>query len=151
MLDLSTYFQFRSFFCYVSVAHPSNALCLAEALNNQSSIFLGGNHEKRARSLCSCAWFRSDSGFHGFQAGFTAVKRRDPLASFGSFSHSWSLSGKQAGRYVDLGNTIDFKLGTLLATSPDTSLRFAFEISRTGEAELSGRKLAGVQPSCCLS
>ncbi|HEX7226458.1 MAG TPA: hypothetical protein VF353_01685 [Candidatus Binatia bacterium] len=62
------------------------------------------------------------SGFHGIQAGLTAVKRRDPLAFFGSVSHNWSLSGRQAGNDVDRGDTVALRLGTLLATSPDTSL-----------------------------
>jgi hypothetical protein len=82
-------------------------------------------------------------GFHGIQAGLTAVKRRDPLAFFGTISHNWSLSGKQAGSDVDLGNTIGFKSGTILATSPDTALRFALEVNRSGRAEVNRKKISG--------
>jgi hypothetical protein len=61
------------------------------------------------------------SGFHAIQAGLTAVKRRDPLAFFGSVAHSWNLSERQSGNDVDEGNTVGVRLGTLLATSPVTS------------------------------
>lgn len=83
------------------------------------------------------------SGFHGIEAGVTAVKRRDPLAFFGTISHNWSLSGKQAENDVDLGNTIGLRFGTILATSPDTSLRFVLEMNRSGRAEINGRKIPG--------
>jgi hypothetical protein len=83
------------------------------------------------------------SGFHGIEAGLTAVKRRDPLAFFGTLSHNWSLSGKQAGNDVDLGNTVRLRLGTILATSPDTSLRFALELDRSTRTEINSRKIPG--------
>ena len=90
------------------------------------------------------------TGFHALEAGLTAVKRRDPLVFFGSASHNWSLSGRQAGRDVDLGNTIRFKLGTLLATSPETSLRFGFEVNRFARSELDGRKVDGSNRTAAL-
>jgi hypothetical protein len=83
------------------------------------------------------------SGFHGIEGGLTAVKRRDPLAFFGTVSHNWSLSGKQAGNDVDLGNTVGLRLGTILATSPDTSLRFALEMNRSARAEINSQKIPG--------
>jgi hypothetical protein len=61
------------------------------------------------------------SGLYAIQAGLTAVKRRDPLAFFGSVAHTWNLSERQSGNDVDEGNTVGVRLGTLLATSPDTS------------------------------
>lgn len=83
------------------------------------------------------------TGFHGIEAGLTAVKRRDPLAFFGTVSHNWSLSGRQAGSDVDLGDTIGVRFGTILAASPDTSLRLAFQMNRSGRAEVDGRKVPG--------
>ena len=83
------------------------------------------------------------SGFHGIEGGVTAVKRRDPLAFFGTVSHNWSLSGRQAGNDVDLGDTLGLRLGTILATSPDTSLRFALEMNRSARAEINSRKIPG--------
>jgi hypothetical protein len=88
---------------------------------------------------------RHDIGtdFHEIAAGLTAVKRRDPLAFFGTVAHSWSLSGRQAGNQVDAGNTVGLRFGTILATSPDTSLRFALQLSRAGKTEVNRRKIAG--------
>jgi hypothetical protein len=83
------------------------------------------------------------SGFHGIEAGVTAVKRRDPLAFFGTVSHNWSLSSRQAGNDVDLGDTVGLRLGTILATSPDTSLRFALEMNRSARAKINSQKIAG--------
>jgi hypothetical protein len=90
------------------------------------------------------------SGFHGIQAGLTAVKRRDPLAFFGSVTHNWSLSGRQAGDDFDLGNTVGLRFGTLLATSPDTSLRFALDVSRFGRDERNDIKIPGSNQTAAL-
>jgi hypothetical protein len=90
------------------------------------------------------------SGFHAIQTGLTAVKRRDPLAFFGSVAHSWNLSERKVGNDVDEGNTIGLRLGTLLATSPDTSLRIALEVSRSGRDELNGLKISGSNQMAAL-
>jgi hypothetical protein len=90
------------------------------------------------------------SGFHGIQAGLTAVKRRDPLAFFGSVAHSWNLSRSQGGNDIDKGNSLGLRLGTLLATSPDTSLRIALEVSRSGRDELKGVKISGSNQMAAL-
>jgi hypothetical protein len=78
------------------------------------------------------------------------VKRRDPLAFFGSVTHNWSLSGRQAGNDVDRGDTIDVRLGTLLATSPDRSLRLALDVIRSGRDELNGIKTTGSNQTAAL-
>jgi hypothetical protein len=83
------------------------------------------------------------NGFNTIQASLTGVKRRDPLAFFGSAFHNWSLSGRQAGNDVDLGNTVGFRIGTIFATSPDTSFRFALDLGRSGKMQLNGRKIPG--------
>jgi hypothetical protein len=90
------------------------------------------------------------SGFHAIQTGLTAVKRRDPLAFFGSVAHSWNLARSQRGNDIDEGNTIGLRLGTLLATSPDTSLRIALEVSRSGRDELNGLKISGSNQMAAL-
>jgi hypothetical protein len=61
----------------------------------------------------------------------------------GSVAHSWSLSGTESGNDVDPGNTVGVRLGTLLATSPNMSLRFALEVSRSDRNELEGLKIPG--------
>ena len=90
------------------------------------------------------------SGFHGIQAGLTAVKRRDPLAFFGSVTHNWSLSGRQSGDDFDRGDTVGLRFGTLLATSPDTSLRFALDVSRLGRDERNDIKIPGSNRTAAL-
>src|SRR5688572_31713302 len=90
------------------------------------------------------------SGFHAVQAGLTAVKRRDPLAFFGFVANSWNLSEWQGGNDVDEGNTVGVRWGTLLATSPDSSLRLAFEVSRSGRDELNGQKISGSNQTAAL-
>jgi len=86
------------------------------------------------------------SGFHGIQTGLTAVKRLDPLALFGTVAYTWNLSDKQAGNDVDPGNTVLLRLGNILATSPETSLRAVLEVNRSGKTELNKRKLPGSNP-----
>ena len=90
------------------------------------------------------------TGFNEVAAGMTAVKRRDPLAFFGTVSHIWSLSGRQGGNDFDAGNRLGFRLGAILATSPDSSLRFAFELSRAGKTEVNRRKINGSDVTVAL-
>jgi hypothetical protein len=90
------------------------------------------------------------SGFPAIQTGLTAVKRRDPLAFFGSVAHSWNLSRSERGNDIDEGNILGVRLGTLLATSPDTSLRMALEVSRSGRDELNGLKISGSNQMAAL-
>jgi hypothetical protein len=79
------------------------------------------------------------TGFHEIQGALTAVKRRDPLAFFGTISHAWSLSRND----VDLGNTVGLRFGTILATSPDTSLRFSLEMNRSARTKIDSSKIPG--------
>jgi hypothetical protein len=90
------------------------------------------------------------SGFHGIQASLTAVKRRDPLAFFGSVAHNWSLSRTQGGNDIDRGNTVGVRLGTLFATSPDTSLRFALDVTRSGRDEVNRMKIPGTNQTAAV-
>jgi len=90
------------------------------------------------------------SGFHALQGALSAVKRQDPLAFFGTVAHSWSLSGRRLGNDVDLGNTLGLRMGTLLATSPETSLRVAFEVNRSGEIKLNRRNIPGSSTNLAL-
>jgi hypothetical protein len=83
------------------------------------------------------------SGFHSVQGGVTAVKRRDPLAFFGTLSYTGHLPDTAAGRRINPGDAVGLRIGTVLATSPDTSLRFAFELSRAGKSELERKKIPG--------
>jgi hypothetical protein len=90
------------------------------------------------------------SGFHSIQGGLTAVKRRDPLAFFGTLSYTGNLSDSLRGNRIDPGDAVGFRFGTVFATSPDTSLRFGFEFSRAGKLESRGEKIPGSNSSLGL-
>ena len=90
------------------------------------------------------------SGFHVVQAGLNAVKRQDPMVFYSSVVHAWALSKRLGGTEIDPGDTTSLKLGAILAASPDTSLRFAFEMSRGGKLELNGRRQPGSDTSVAL-
>jgi hypothetical protein len=83
------------------------------------------------------------SGFDSIHGSVTALKRIDPLVIFGNYTVTHIFSKKKEGIKVDLGNSQTLRLGTALATGPDTSLRTAlsmtfFEKTKFGEKTLPG-------------
>jgi len=87
------------------------------------------------------------SGFHTVQAGVTAVKRQDPMVFYGSLTQAWRLGRTIAGLDIEPGNVTGVKLGTILAASPETSLRLAFDVSRAGRTRVNGQKAPGSDTS----
>lgn len=83
------------------------------------------------------------SGFPQVQAALTAVAREDPLVFFVSPSYSWVLKRQKSGIDVDPGDAIGLKAGTLLAASPETSLRASLELSRSGRMRIAGQAVPG--------
>ena len=83
------------------------------------------------------------SGFPHLQAGVTAMTREDPLVFFLSPSYTWIYERERSGIVVDPGDAIGLKGGTLLAASPETSLRTSFELSRVARTRIAGQHLAG--------
>jgi len=83
------------------------------------------------------------SGFHQLQAALNVVAREDPLVFFLSPSYSWIFKREQNGVNVDPGDAIGLKAGTLLAASPETSLRGSVELSRTGRTRIAGAAVPG--------
>jgi hypothetical protein len=78
-------------------------------------------------------------GFNQLSAGFTAVKRQDPLVFTGGFSYlySWENNGLRPGaQYIG-------SLGLLLAVSPETSLQFGQQLTFIGHDEFNGRSIPG--------
>jgi hypothetical protein len=63
------------------------------------------------------------NGFSQLKAMVTATKRADPLAFVGSLGFGYGF----ASRGFDPGNEYDVSFGTVLATSPETSLRFQLQ------------------------
>jgi hypothetical protein len=83
------------------------------------------------------------SGFPSLQAALTVVTREDPLVFFLSPSYTWVYERDRNGVVVDPGDAIGLKAGTLLAASPETSLRTSFELSRAARTRIDGQHVAG--------
>jgi hypothetical protein len=83
------------------------------------------------------------SGFPQLQGTVTAVKREDPLVFFGAASYTAILERERSGSDVDPGNALTLKAGTILAASPETSLRVAFEVGRFARTRIGGSSVAG--------
>jgi hypothetical protein len=83
------------------------------------------------------------SGFPQLQGTLTAVLRQDPLVFFGTASYAYIFERERSGTDVDPGDSIGLKLGTILAASPETSLRAAFDFTRSGRARVGGTSVAG--------
>jgi hypothetical protein len=83
------------------------------------------------------------TGFPQLQAAVTAVKREDPLVFFGTASYTRIFERHRSGLEVDPGDAVGIKAGTLLAASPDTSLRAGFEFSRFGRVHVAGMARPG--------
>jgi hypothetical protein len=82
------------------------------------------------------------SGFDELSGSLTASKRQDPLVFVGGVGYSTSF--EEGG--VDPGDVIGFSIGTHLAASPQTSLRFFLNASFIDELEVDGREIPGSDP-----
>lgn len=83
------------------------------------------------------------AGFDSLQTTLTAVKRMDPLVFLGSLSHSFNRSTTLGGASVDPSDTNSGTFRTILAASPDVSLRAGFSLARTGNTKLNGVPIPG--------
>jgi hypothetical protein len=83
------------------------------------------------------------SGFDSIQGSVTALKRIDPLVIFGSYTVTHIFPKRKEGIEVDLGNSQTFRLGTALATGPDTSLRAALNVTFFDKAKFGRKSLPG--------
>jgi hypothetical protein len=79
------------------------------------------------------------TGFHEIRGSLTAVKRQDPLVFVGGVSYETTF--ERGG--VDPGAKIGFSIGTVLAASPETSLRFFLNQAFINEVERDGREIPG--------
>jgi hypothetical protein len=78
------------------------------------------------------------SGFDQLTAGVTLTKRQDPLVFFGGGFYTYTFSDRKAGSDFAPGDQIDARLGTILAASPDTSLRFLFDTAWVQRTKING-------------
>jgi len=79
------------------------------------------------------------SGFNELTASLWTVKRVDPLALIGRLSYTNAFEQDQRSP----GDTFGLSLGTVLATSPDTSLRFVLNQNFSKKNKIDGRKVPG--------
>lgn len=80
-------------------------------------------------------------GFNVIQAGFTAVKRHDPLVYFGGLSYAASLSREISGVKIDPGDTLGVRLGSVLAASPETSVNVGLNLGFVRATRLDGERV----------
>ena len=83
------------------------------------------------------------SGFPSLQAALTAVTREDPLVFFISPSYTYVFTRERGGVDVNPGNALGLKAGTLLAASPETSLRASFELTHSARTRVATQDVAG--------
>jgi hypothetical protein len=91
------------------------------------------------------------AGFDTLAGDLTLVKRVDPLVFFGGYSFAHSFAGRQGANSVDLGNSNAVRLGSILATGPDTSLRAVFNLTFFERTVFNGIALSGSdEPSALM-
>lgn len=78
-------------------------------------------------------------GAHELTGSVSVVKSQDPLAFFGSLAYEKTFEEND----IDRGDRIGISVGTVLAASPDTSLRASLQQDFIGDAEVDGDKIAG--------
>jgi hypothetical protein len=83
------------------------------------------------------------SGFHAVQGSLTLVKRQDPLVLFGTVSYTALLERRHGDADIDPGDAVGLKFGTILAASPQTSIRGGFELNRGGRTRINGAEVPG--------
>jgi hypothetical protein len=83
------------------------------------------------------------SSFRSLQAALTLVKRQDPVVFFGGLSHEVIYPKTINAASINPGNATGMRLGSILALSPDTSMRLGFQFSRSAETIVNGAKIAG--------
>jgi hypothetical protein len=83
------------------------------------------------------------SGFDSVQGVLTAVKRVDPLVFFGSYAFTHNFASNKNGIEVAPGNSNGLRFGTILATSPGTSLRAAFNLTLYDKTKFGGIERPG--------
>ena len=77
--------------------------------------------------------------FDQVQGSLTALKRQDPLAFTGAVAYETTFEQDD----IDPGDELSFSIGTVLAASPETSLRLALSQSFVEETEVGGARIRG--------
>lgn len=80
-------------------------------------------------------------GFDVFQAGFTALKRHDPLVYYGGLSYARPVARTVAGTELEPGDSLGARVGSILAARPDTSVSLGLNLAFVGSARLDGQRV----------
>lgn len=83
------------------------------------------------------------TGADSILGALTLIKRQDPLVFFGGPSYIHSFTAHDGSIDFSPGDVIGFRAGTILAASPDTSLRFAYDTGFVGKSSTNGIRNAG--------
>ena len=86
-------------------------------------------------------------GFSTVQPALTVVKRDDPVVFLATVSYAWVPVRAHEGSNIDPGDAVGLRLMTLLAASPQTSLRTGVDLSRAGHTRVNGMTLPGSDTS----
>jgi outer membrane murein-binding lipoprotein Lpp len=83
------------------------------------------------------------NGFDQALASLTLVKRQDPLVFLATGAYTYVFSAEHGGANFEPGDEVEGRLGTILAASADTSLRFIFDTTFFEKGKLNGMSIAG--------
>jgi hypothetical protein len=83
------------------------------------------------------------TGADALQGALTLIKRQDPLVFFGGPLYTHTFSARSGDVRFSNGDAIGVRAGTILAASPDTSLRFVFDTSFVGKSSINDTRIAG--------
>jgi hypothetical protein len=78
-------------------------------------------------------------GFNEFRGSLTATKRQDPIAFVGGLSYEHSIEEEQ----IKPGPIISANFGSIIALSPETSIRFLLSGAYQDESKFSGNEIIG--------
>jgi hypothetical protein len=82
---------------------------------------------------------KAGSGYNEYTTSLTVTKRQDPLIFTGNLSYQYT----EKERGVQPGKTIGLSIGTVLAASPETSLRLVLNQSFVSETKANQQKIFG--------
>jgi hypothetical protein len=83
------------------------------------------------------------SGFPEFFGGITFQKRQDPLVFLANVEYYHNFEAKIAGVKQTQGDSVEVRLSPILAASPDTSLRVAWDTFLQQNSTVNGRTVPG--------
>lgn len=78
-------------------------------------------------------------GFDELRGSLTAIKRHDPVTLIGGLSYQHTFESRQ----TQPGAAIGLNVGSLIALSPETSMRFIVSTLFQSETKISGTKVVG--------